>query len=133
MTKRRYAYALAACFAANASAVPKAEAGPCDIKKTVGMASFYGPGLNGNLTANEEKFNMNGKENTAAHPTLPFDSIVRATDLKTGKHIDVRINDRGPFVGGRILDFQMATAFRLGLTKKRGVTKVQLAVLRCGD
>lgn len=132
MARKRFAYALAACFAANASAVPKAEADDCRIR-TTGEASYYGPGLNGNLTANQERFNMNGGENTAAHPTLPFDSLVGVTDLETGKKITVRINDRGPFVGGRILDFQMATAFRFGLTKKRGTTRVKLAVLRCGD
>lgn len=132
MTKRRFAYAIAAYFTAQAAPVPKAEAGDCSIR-TVGEASYYGPGLNGNLTANGERFNMNGGENTAAHPTLPFDSKVRVTDLETGRQIVVRINDRGPYAGGRILDFQMATAHRVGLTRQRGVTDVRLEVLRCGS
>lgn len=131
MTKTRFAYALAGSFMAAMGATSNAEARGCNIR-TTGQASYYGPGLQGNDTASGERFNMHGKENTAAHRSLPFNSLVRVTDLKTGKKITVRINDRGPYVGGRILDFQMATAQRVGLTRQRGVTRVRLDVLRCG-
>ncbi len=131
MAKARIAFAFAAYFSAQATTIPKAEARDCSIR-TVGEASYYGPGLQGNDTANGETFNMHGSENTAAHPTLPFNSRVRVTDLETGRKIIVRINDRGPYARGRIIDFQMATAQRLGLTRDRGVTDVRLEVLRCG-
>lgn len=132
MTKKRFAYALAGSFMAAMGASKNAHADDCKIR-TVGEASYYGPGLQGNDTANGEKFNMHGRENTAAHPTLPFNSLVRVTDLKTGNKITVRINDRGPYAKGRVLDFQQATAYRFGLTKQRGVANIRMAVLRCGD
>lgn len=132
MTKKRFAYAIAGGLMAAFSTASEAEAASCKVR-TTGEASYYGPGLQGNDTANGETFNMHGRENTAAHPTLPFNSLVRVTDLKTGNQIVVRINDRGPYVGGRILDFQQATAYRFGLTKQRGVTDIRMAVLRCGD
>lgn len=132
MTKKRFAYALAGSMMAAFSTASKAEADDCRIR-TTGEASLYGPGLQGNDTANGETFNMHGRENTAAHKTLPFNSLVRVTDMKTGNQITVRINDRGPYIKGRIIDLQQATAYRFGLTKQRGVTDVRLAVLRCGD
>ncbi|MBU0554047.1 septal ring lytic transglycosylase RlpA family protein [Myxococcota bacterium] len=91
-----------------------------------GEASWYGPGLHGNKTASGERFNMNAM--TAAHRTLPFGSRVRVTYPKTGRAVIVRINDRGPYGGGRIIDLSKAAAKRLGLIKA-GVGEVELEVL----
>lgn len=92
-----------------------------------GVTSYYHPSLNGNLTANGERYNHRGAL-TAAHRNLPFGTKVRVTDLTTNKSVIVRINDRGPFVKGRVLDLSGAAASSLGI-KKRGVAKVQITVL----
>lgn len=78
-----------------------------------GIASWYGPGFHGNRTANGEIYNMNSL--TAAHPTLPFDTQVRVINQETRKQVVVRINDRGPFVDGRIIDLSKAAAKRIGM------------------
>ena len=93
----------------------------------VGIASWYGPGFDGNLTANGEVYDMNGV--SAAHKTLPFGTIVRVVDLETGRSVVVRINDRGPFIKGRIIDLSKGAAEKLGLIDK-GITKVGLRILR---
>ncbi|MDO4696525.1 MAG: septal ring lytic transglycosylase RlpA family protein [Neisseria sp.] len=87
------------------------------IKKVAGFnqtgkASWYGPGFHGRKTASGERFNMNAL--TAAHPTLPIPSYAKVTNLSNGKSVIVRINDRGPFHGSRILDVSKAAAQRLG-------------------
>ena len=66
-----------------------------------GIASWYGPGFDGNLTANGEVYDMHGI--SAAHKTLPFGTIVRVVDLDTGRSIVVRSNERGPFIEGRLI------------------------------
>lgn len=71
-----------------------------------GMASWYGPGFQGRKTANGERFNTN--EMTAAHKTLPFNTLLKVTNLDNGVSTVVRINDRGPFVKGRIIDLSKA-------------------------
>ncbi len=102
-----------------------------------GIASWYGPGFNGNLTANGEVYDM--YEVSAAHKSLPFGSIVRVTDLETGESLVVRINDRGPFVDGRIIDLSYGAARLIGLSGEtprhngRGITKVGIKVLVKGD
>ncbi len=78
-----------------------------------GQASWYGPGFHGRKTASGERFDMNTM--TAAHRTLPFGTLVRVRSLVTGKEIDVRVNDRGPYSGGRIIDLSRAAAEALGL------------------
>ncbi len=93
----------------------------------VGIASWYGPGFHGNLTANGEVYDMYGI--SAAHKTLPFGTIVKVVDLETGRSVVVRINDRGPFIEGRIIDLSKGAAERLGIVQK-GITKVGLRVLR---
>lgn len=92
----------------------------------VGVASWYGPGLQGNLTANGETFDMNRL--TAAHPSLPFNTRVRVTNQHNGRSVIVRINDRGPFVGGRIIDLSRAAASELGMIN-RGTATVTLEIL----
>ncbi len=93
----------------------------------VGIASWYGPGFDGNLTANGEVYDMNGI--SAAHKTLPFGTIVRVVEFSTGKSIIVRINDRGPFIEGRIIDLSKGAAKELGIIDK-GITKVGLRIIR---
>lgn len=93
----------------------------------VGMASWYGPPYHNRQSANGEIFDMNGM--TAAHNTLPMNSIVRVTNLKTNRSAIIRITDRGPFVGDRIIDLSMAAAKAVDVWRP-GTAKVQLDVLR---
>lgn len=93
----------------------------------VGIASWYGPGFHGNVTANGETYDMYGI--SAAHKTLPFGTIVRVVDLETKRSVVVRINDRGPFVEGRIIDLSKGAAERLGIVEK-GITEVGLRIVR---
>ncbi|MBZ0264503.1 septal ring lytic transglycosylase RlpA family protein, partial [bacterium] len=78
-----------------------------------GEASFYGPGFHGNLTANGEIYNQN--DFTCAHPSLPFNTLLRVTYLKTGKSVEVRVNDRGPYKKKRIIDLSVAAAKEIGM------------------
>lgn len=91
-----------------------------------GVASWYGPKFDGRRTANGERFDMYGL--TAAHRTLPFDTWVRVTNLDNGRSVDLRINDRGPFVKGRILDVSYAAARRLEMLGP-GTARVEIRVL----
>jgi len=91
-----------------------------------GIASWYGPGFHGNRTANGETYNQNAL--TAAHKSLPFGTRVRVTHTGTGRSIVVRINDRGPYVGGRIIDLSAAAARVLGMAGS-GVAPVRVEVL----
>ena len=88
-----------------------------------GLASFY---KSGRLTANGEKFNPHGY--TAAHRSLKFGTLVRVTNLQTGRSVVVRINDRGPFVRGRIIDLAYGAAKAVDL-ESSGVAPVRVAVL----
>jgi rare lipoprotein A len=92
----------------------------------VGIASWYGPGFQGNRTSNGEVYDMYGI--SAAHKTLPFDTVVKVVDLDTGKSVVVRINDRGPFVEGRIIDLSKGAAEKLGIVDK-GIARVGLRIL----
>ncbi len=92
----------------------------------IGIASYYGPQWNGRTTANGERLNLSAL--TAAHKTLPFNTLVRVTDLDTGKSIVVRVNDRGPYVRGRIIDLTDGAAARLGILHK-GIARVKLEVI----
>lgn len=91
-----------------------------------GSASWYGPGFSGRNTANGETFNPN--QLTAAHRSLPFNTLVRVTNEGNGKSVVVRINDRGPFVHGRIIDLSRAAADHIGMLSS-GVANVTLEVL----
>ncbi|WP_456432336.1 septal ring lytic transglycosylase RlpA family protein [Thermosulfuriphilus sp.] len=92
----------------------------------VGLASWYGPGFHGRRTANGERYNM--YEFTAAHKTLPMNTYVLVTNLENGRQTVVRINDRGPFVKGRIIDLSYAAARALGMHRK-GLARVRLVAL----
>jgi rare lipoprotein A len=92
-----------------------------------GEASYYAQVLNGQKTASGEIYDKNAF--TAAHRSLSFGTKVRVTYLKTGKSVDVVINDRGPFVKGRIIDLSRAAAEKIGLTED-GSGKVKLEILK---
>ncbi len=92
----------------------------------IGIASYYGKRWHGRTTANGEKLNIYAM--TAAHKTLPFNTIVKVTLLSTNKSITVRINDRGPYVGDRIIDLTDEAAKRLGMYHQ-GIGEVQLEIL----
>ena len=91
-----------------------------------GLASWYGPDFHEKLTSNKEIYNMHAL--TAAHKTLPFGTYVRVTNLNNGKSVVVRINDRGPFVKGRIIDLSYSAAKKLGMDIT-GVAPVKIKVL----
>ena len=91
-----------------------------------GFASYYGKKFHGKKTASGEIFNM--YDMTAAHRTLPFGTYVRVTNLENGRSVVVRINDRGPFAKGRIIDLSYAAAKRLGIIHK-GVAKVRIDIV----
>jgi rare lipoprotein A len=90
-----------------------------------GLASWYGPGFYGKKTASGERFKKN--DMTAAHKTLPFGTRVRVKSLSTGKEVSVRINDRGPFKKGRVIDLSYAAARKLGILKS-GMDKVEIVI-----
>lgn len=92
----------------------------------VGIASWYGPGFHGKRTANGERFNQHAL--TAAHKELPINSVVRVTRVSTGKSIIVRINDRGPFHGSRVIDLSYGAAKQLGILN-RGSEKVKIELI----
>lgn len=94
-----------------------------------GIASWYGEQFHNRNTANGEVFDMDLI--TAAHKTLPLPSIVEVTDLDTGKKLRVRVNDRGPFVSGRIIDLSKGAAQKLGIYRK-GVARVRVRYIGPG-
>ena len=91
-----------------------------------GVASWYGPGFHGNKTANGERYDMH--QLTAAHRTLPLGSIAMVRSMTTGRQVTVRINDRGPFARGRVLDLSFAGARALGMTGI-GTDQIELRVV----
>ncbi len=106
------------------------QAGPAlsqPVKIQTGVASWYGTGFIGGKTANGETYRAD--DMTAAHRTLPFGTRVRVIDQKTGASAIVRVNNRGPFVKGRVIDLSRAAARQLGMTS-RGVARVKLEILR---
>ena len=116
-----------ATAASEASAKPRRNgAEPVSVGRTVqrGPASWYGPGFHGRRTANGERFDLGAM--TAAHRTLPFGTRVRVENARTRRSVVVRINDRGPFTGGRIIDLSRASAQAIGIS---GVSTVTLARL----
>jgi rare lipoprotein A len=96
-----------------------------DAKQTAahGVASFYSD----TETASGEKFDKN--ELTAAHPSLPFGTKLRVTDVSSGRFVTVRVNDRGPYIRGRVVDISPSAAEALGMVDK-GITNVRLDVVR---
>lgn len=113
--------------AAPVKAEPPKPPAPVVVSVSTGEASWYGPGFFGNRTASGEVLRPGTL--TAAHRTLPFGTKVRVTNLWNGRSAVVRINDRGPFHGARVIDLAHGAANQLGLVAS-GVAKVKLEVLR---
>jgi rare lipoprotein A len=103
---------------------PPPSASPSELK---GLASYYAEPYHGRRTASGEVFDSYNAM-TAAHRTLPFDTVVRVTNQKNGLEVDVRINDRGPFIEGRVIDLSLAAARKIELVRD-GVAPVELKVL----
>lgn len=95
-------------------------------KSNIGMASFYAAKFNGRRTASGEIFNNSAM--TAAHRSLPFGTQVKVTNVRNGRSVVVRINDRGPYAKGRVIDLTKAAAKKIGLSRS-GVARVKLEVL----
>jgi rare lipoprotein A len=93
------------------------------VYKGTGKASWYGPGFHGQETASGETFDTN--KMTAASPSLPLGTKVEVTNLEKNKKVEVRINDRGPYVKGRVIDLSHAAAKKLGIVKE-GTAKVKV-------
>jgi rare lipoprotein A len=127
---RRFLLCLAAlgAFLAAACATAPVQTTPRDWTsfRQEGEASWYGPDFHGKTTANGERYNM--LRLTAAHQKLPFNTLVRVTNLSNGKTATVRINDRGPFLKGRILDLSYGAARALGASGA-GVIPVRIEVV----
>ncbi|HUJ99508.1 MAG TPA: septal ring lytic transglycosylase RlpA family protein [Stellaceae bacterium] len=119
--------------AAASPAAPFAEAGTGhpDLAATrvvdqVGLASWYGNQEQGRLTASGQRFDP--RKLTAAHRTLPLDTKVKVTNLENGKSVEVKVNDRGPYIPGRVLDLSTEAAKLLGM-EKEGLALVRIEVL----
>jgi rare lipoprotein A len=104
-------------------AMPLVIGGVAEAKTMNGYASYY---KHGSRTANGERFNPMGL--TAAHRSLPFGTKVKVTNMRNGKSVVVRINDRGPFVHGRLIDLSFGAAKAVGLTSS-GVARVKVVVV----
>jgi rare lipoprotein A (peptidoglycan hydrolase) len=91
-----------------------------------GTASWYGPSYHGRKTASGEVYNMHAL--TAAHKTLPLNTLVRVTNLANGRDVVVRVNDRGPFVGDRVIDLSFGAAKQIGMVRP-GTAPVRVAVI----
>jgi rare lipoprotein A len=122
----------AACGIVRTASTP--DYGPIDTSDNLvieaGVASWYGSKFHGKLTANGETYNMN--DLTAAHKTLPFNTVVLVENLDTGKSVVVRINDRGPYVGNRIIDLSRRAAREVDM-ENAGTANVQLFLVDEGD
>jgi rare lipoprotein A len=127
--QRKVTLTLASLFIAGSAlfSTSVVQAEPTEISGKViqnGQASWYGPGFHGRKTASGETFNTH--ELTAAHRTLPFGTKVRVVNKRTGKSVVVRINDRGPYAHGRVIDLSKASAQAIGLSGVASVTLAQL-------
>lgn len=100
---------------------------PTPGKKFRGIASYYADDFHNKKTANGETYDMNGL--TAAHQTLPFNTWIEVTNLTNGRTVIVRVNDRGPFVGDRIIDLSYGAAIELHMIEA-GIQEVEIEVLR---
>jgi rare lipoprotein A len=109
-------------------------AGDASYKKEkyfqTGMASWYGREFNGKKTASGEQFNMNGL--TAAHKTLPFGTVLKVKNFDNGKIVTVRVNDRGPYKGNRIIDLSYGAAKKIGMLQE-GESQVGIMILKNGE
>ncbi|HET9359094.1 MAG TPA: septal ring lytic transglycosylase RlpA family protein [Vicinamibacterales bacterium] len=125
---------LAGCAARAKAPSPSAPASPAILEVRQGLASYYGPGFDGRVTASGARFDM--KAMVAAHPSYPFGTMVRVTNLNNGRTVDVRVVDlgpaRGPRADGVIIDLSQGAAEVLGFIRA-GRARVRLDVLRWGS
>ncbi|MBD3745503.1 septal ring lytic transglycosylase RlpA family protein [Sphingopyxis terrae] len=126
--RRVMAMSLALMLAMPAVAQDQIGGGETEIGN--GTASYYGRELAGNRTASGERFDPD--QMTAAHPTLAFGSKVRVTNLSNGQSVIVRVNDRGPFGGRRVIDISQAAAKEIGMHRS-GTAKVSLTLVADQD
>ncbi len=126
----RTAFVLLAAVGTGCASAPPADRAsdftpePGDVVR--GISSWYGPEFNGRATASGETFDMDGR--TAAHRTLPFGTVLRVTNLDNGRSVKVTVNDRGPFIEGRILDLSRGAAKEIRMVKS-GIAEVEIRVL----
>ena len=121
-----FALIVVAVMASGCSSVPTASSPDGGDHEVAGLASWYGEQFHGNQTASGEIYDMH--QHTAAHRTLPFGTVVRVRVVENRKSVVVRINDRGPFVSGRVIDLSYAAARDLGMVQA-GVAEVELEVV----
>ncbi len=119
---RRHSPVLLVLLGLAACATPPSSA-PKPFFSEQGVASWYGTFHQGKLTADGERFDQHAL--TAAHRSLPFDTVLRVTNLGNGRMVKVRVDDRGPYVKGRIIDLSAAAAVALGM-RQDGVATVRL-------
>jgi len=129
--RRVAAIALAGALTATGCAlfrplIPQPSPPPIEDGVQVGVASWYGPGFDGRRTASGEIYDQDGL--TAAHPSLPFGTRVRVTNLDNGRTVEVRITDRGPFAEGRAIDLSRAAARVIAMIGP-GVARVRIEVI----
>jgi len=129
------AFAFAVAFAAPVAAAPTQPANAASESfapgwHQQGRISYYGKRFDSRPTASGEPFDPDAM--TMAHPTLPFGSIVRVKNLRNGRSVELRVNDRGPYEKGRIADVSRAAAKKLGMFR-HGVTRARIELLRAGD
>ncbi len=111
--------------------VPRKKVKPDKSKRVMnGTSSYYGKDFHGKLTANGEIYDMYGL--SAAHKTLPLNTIIRVTNTSNEKSLILRVNDRGPYIAGRILDCSYGAALKLGFIET-GITQVRIEVIEWGD
>jgi peptidoglycan lytic transglycosylase len=121
---------LSACGHKNVQ-VKAPQAVPLSSRELEGLATYYAEPYHGRKTASGEIFDTY-KDMTAAHRTLPFNTLVRVTNKTNGREVDVRINDRGPFVDGRVIDLSVRAAREIDLVRA-GVVPVRLTVLKLAE
>jgi rare lipoprotein A len=127
LDQRKLILAFASIALASAALLSPASAEPDAASGKViqnGKASWYGPGFHGKRTASGETFNTN--ELTAAHRTLPFGTKVKVVNKQTGRSVVVRINDRGPYAHGRVIDLSRASAQAIGIDGVGSVSVAQM-------
>jgi rare lipoprotein A len=125
-----FSFVLAGCGSGSPRFAGKGEtSAPVSGSQLEGVASYYADEFHGRKTANGETYDMNAL--TAAHRTLPFNSLVRVTNRENGKAVVVRINDRGPFKADRVIDLSLAAAKVLGMIP-RGTASVTIDVVGNG-
>ena len=121
---------LSACGHKNVQ-VKAPQAVPLSSRELEGLATYYAEPYHGRKTASGEIFDTY-KDMTAAHRTLPFNTLVRVTNKANGREVDVRINDRGPFIDGRVIDLSVRAAREIDLVRP-GVAPVRLTVLKLAE